>query len=236
MVTMSNLGTNGRLGNQIFQFAFLYALHKLNGYDYCIPPNTDLIECFDLDCKTCSKLNLPKQKEKHFFFDQSFPQDFADNKDYSGYYQSDRYFDQIKSELVGVLKFKNKHKKPLSEDNLVSIHIRRGDYVGNTVHPVVSLEYINEAKKHFPNQKFLVFSDDIKWCKQNKLGDLYSEENTHYQDLYQMTLCTGSIIANSSFSWWGAYLTSKHKVVAPKNWFSNHLNTKDIYCKDWIIL
>ena len=234
---MSNLGNNGRLGNQIFQFAFLYSLHKLNGYEYCIPPNTDLAECFDLTCNTCSQLNLPKEKEKHFHFDRMFPNKFKNNVDYTGYYQSDKYFNKIKQELFTVLKFKNQHKKPLPDNNLVSIHIRRGDYVGNDVHPVVSLDYITRAKQHFENKKFLVFSDDIQWCKENKLGDLYSDGNTHYQDLYQMSLCCGSIIANSSFSWWGAYLSPKQKVIAPKKWFStNTLKTDDLYCNNWIVI
>jgi hypothetical protein len=67
------------------------------------------------------------------------------------------------------------------------------------------------------------------------IGDYYAENNNDCLDLYQMTLCKSSIIANSSFSWWGAYLSEKEKVIAPKKWFNNK-NVDDLYCDDWIKL
>jgi hypothetical protein len=239
MISMSNLGNNGRLGNQIFQFAFLYGLHKLRGYDYCIPPNTDLLKCFDISCKIDSP-KIPKKNEKFFHYDETFYK-FLDNTDYSGYYQSEKYFAHCKIELLNQLRFRQQWKVPLQMEtrDVVSIHVRRGDYVGNKYHPVVDLDYINSAKKHFSNKKFLVFSDEIEWCRNNNIGDYYAESNNHYTDLYQMTLCSGSIISNSTFSWWGAYLSPKEKVVAPSKWFSGHTSgwvTKDVYCKDWLII
>lgn len=239
MITMSNLGKNGRLGNQIFQFAFLYGLHKLKGYDYCIPPNTDLLNCFNINCKIQNNLILPKKFESGFGFDKSYPLNYKDKLDYKGYFQTEKYFKHCKRDLIQTLQFKELHKKTLPEQNLISIHVRRGDYVGNAHHPVVSLEYINQAKLYFQNKKFIVFSDDINWCKEQNIGDYYAENINHYTDLYQMTQCSGSIIANSSFSWWGAYLTPKEKVVAPKHWFSGagtSLNTVDLYCENWIII
>ena len=242
---MSNLGNNGRLGNQLFQFAFLFGLSKAKGYDFCIPPNTDLLNCFDIDCKIAEfkpkvvgRLNKNHNitLERAFEYDQNFP-NFSDNADYSGYYQTEKYFKHCKSELIQSLKFKEKSKIPVNIDSkdLVSIHVRRGDYVGNKYHPVVGMNYINEAKKIFPNKKFMVFSDDIEWCKHNNVGDCYAENKNHYVDLYQMTLCSGSIIANSSFSWWGAYLGGG-KVVAPKDWFRSIVVPRDIYCEGWEIL
>ena len=237
---MSNLGNNGRLGNQIFQYAFLFGLSKAKGYDFCIPPNTDLLKCFDISCK----LNTPKLRknnEKHFHYDEGFPS-YLDNTDYSGYYQSEKYFEHCKTELINSLQFKQEWKVPLNMEtkDLVSIHVRRGDYVGNEYHPVVNTDYINAAKMHFPNKKFIVFSDEIEWCRNNNIGDYYAESNNHYIDLYQMTLCSGAIIANSTFSWWGAYLgRDKEKVVAPKKWFSGHYtgwNTKDVYSEGWVCI
>jgi len=239
---MHNLGNNGRLGNQIFQFSFLYGLHKAKGYDYCIPPNTDLIKCFDINCKILSKISIPTNREKFFNFDTNFPSFYADETNYTGYYQSEKYFKHCKSELLQTLKFREEWKIPLSQDtqNIVGIHIRRGDYVGNHFHPVVSLDYINKAKTFFLNKKFIVFSDDIEWCKENNIGDFYAENQNHYIDLYQMSICSGLIMANSTFSWWGAYLGEQKKVVAPLRWFigKNDLDVtpSDIYCQGWILI
>jgi len=237
---MSNLGNNGRLGNQLFQYAFLFGLSKAKGYDFCIPPNTDLMKCFDIKCRINS-INLVRVEEKHFHFDNKFPSLYEDNRNYTGYYQTEKYFQHCKTELINSLQFRQDWKVPLNMDtsNLVSIHVRRGDYVGNKYHPVVDTGYINGAKKHFPNKKFIVFSDEIEWCRNNNIGDYYAESNNHYIDLYQMTLCSGAIIANSTFSWWGAYLSPKEKVVAPSRWFSGHnsgWDVGDVYCKDWIII
>ena len=236
MITMSNLGKNGRLGNQLFQFAFLFGLSKARGYDFCIPPNTDLLNCFDIPVNI-GIFNNKKQREKHFNFDCQFPSSYDDNTDYSGYYQSEKYFSHCKKDLMDVLQFKSEWKIPLEQDakDLVSVHIRRGDYVGNKFYHDNSGHYINQAKKEFIGKKFIVFSDDINWCKDNNIGDYYAEGNSHYTDLYQMSECSGSIIANSSFSWWGAYLKPKHRVIAPKNWFTDRKNDTDVYCEEWIL-
>lgn len=228
----------GRLGNQIFQFAFLFGLHKAKGYDLFLKPNIDLLECFDLNYPILN-LNLQIKREPHFHFDKKFPNNYNDNYLYNGYYQSEKYFEHCSNELKNVLKFRQEHIKNIPEKDLISIHVRRGDYVGNSVHPVISLEYINNAKEKFLNKKFLVFSDDINWCKKQNLGDYYAENKNHYIDLYQMTQCSGSIISNSSFSWWGAYLGMNKNVVAPKKWFDGshkYTNTQDLYCKNWNIL
>lgn len=226
----------GRLGNQIFQFAFLFGLHKAKGYDLFLKSGIDLMECFNLNYPILNK-NLPVIKEPHYHFDKNFPNNYKDHHIYNGYFQSEKYFIHCKEELKNILVFKEEHIKSIPENDLISIHVRRGDYVGNSFHPVVSLDYINRAKEKFVNKKFLVFSDDIEWCKQNNVGDYYAENKNHYTDLYQMTLCSGSIIANSSFSWWGAYLGENKNVVAPCKWFSgNHINTKDLYCNHWILI
>lgn len=241
MITMSNLGNNGRLGNQIFQYAFLFGLSKAKGYNFCIPPKTDLLRCFDIDCTVSESVSGINQNEKFFHFDKLFPNNYNNNTNYRGYFQSEKYFQHCKTELINSLQFKQEWKVPLNIEtkNLISIHVRRGDYVGNAHHPVVNIDYINAAKKHFPNKKFIVFSDEIEWCRDNNIGDYYANSNNHYIDLYQMTLCSGAIIANSTFSWWGAYLSPKQKVVAPSKWFSGHnsgWNVKDVYCKDWILI
>ena len=88
------------------------------------------------------------------------------------------------------------------------------------------------------------FSDDPTWCKEHELFEddrfMVSEGNDQYIDMCLMTMCDGHIIANSSFSWWGAWLSKSRKVIAPSGWFegsnNSHLDTKDIYCSEWTVL
>jgi len=240
MITFNQLGNYGRLGNQMFQYAFLFSLAKQKNYNFCIPPNTDLEKCFNLSCPINYYSPTKKKHEPHFYFDVKFPSDYLDNCNYSGYFQTEKYFKCIKHELINEFKFKEEHKVNNKDySNIVSIHIRRENYVNNPHHTIADFSYLQFAKSQFTGKTFLIFSDDIEWCKQHNIGDLYSTNTNHYQDLYEMTLCSGSIITNSSFSWWGAYLTPKQKIIAPKKWFSGGLantNWQDIYCEDWIII
>ena len=114
----------------------------------------------------------------------------------------------------------------------VSLHIRRTDYLELDHHNSLGLDYYEKALGEFDSDRtIIIFSDDAEWCKEQKLFDgdrfLVAEGNINYVDLCLMTLCTGHIIANSSFSWWGAWLSNSKKVIAPKNWFSGHLEEQD---------
>ena len=127
------------------------------------------------------------------------------------------------------------------KENLCSIHVRRGDYLGlPNHHPACPLEYYEEAMKQMDDSKiFLVFSDDFGWCKENFTNSnvIFIEDNKDYIDLFLMTLCQNNIIANSSFSWWGAWLNQNEnkKVIAPNKWFGKAIqhNTKDLIPPTW---
>ena len=112
----------------------------------------------------------------------------------------------------------------------------------------MDLSYYQSAISSFSkDSEFLVFSDDIQWVKSQKLftnkkfkfAETYTK-NIDYLDLSLMSNCQQHIIANSSFSWWGAWLSNNEKTFAPKNWFkdskNSELNTKDIVPKDWILI
>lgn len=178
-----------------------------------------------------------------------------------GYWQSEKYFaaiaDQLREELKPAISLspasagwsENIQRVPES----VSVHIRRGDYVqpsdANQVTSVLQREYYLKAMQFF-NQTLLapvyfVFSDDIEWAMEN----LPHSQNMHFvaqgpeipdvEDLILMSCCRHHIIANSSFSWWGAWLSKDPTklVIAPKIWFpGSAINTEDIYCKNWIRL
>ena len=152
-----------------------------------------------------------------------------------GFFQSEKYFKQSRKQILSLL------AKKTDKINKVAVHIRRGDYLKNpNYHAVLNKEYYYKAFELFPDYKFLIFSDDIEWCKKSFTGELFEfyEGKTDLEEILMMSYCEHNIIANSSFSWWGAWINENKdkKVVAPKKWFGPlaRLETKDIYCEDWI--
>ena len=174
------------------------------------------------------------------------------NIDFQGYYQSDKYWIHCEKELIKHLKFSNNIKNidiNYNLNNMCAIHVRRGDYINlSEYHVNLDIDYyskaINFMTKKYIN-KFIVFSDDIVWCKenfkqfQNKNIEInFSNNCSAGKDLFLMSKCSFHIIANSSFSWWGSTLGQSKLTISPKNWFGpkiNH-NTSDLYRKSWIIL
>lgn len=106
--------------------------------------------------------------------------------------------------------------------DMVAIHVRRGDYVNNSFYvDLMETSYYRDAMALFPGEYFLIFSDDIAWCKKQKIfKNCEFSEGNELEDLNRMAGCKGIILANSSFSFWGAYL-SNAKVIAPSRWFSD---------------
>ena len=124
--------------------------------------------------------------------------------------------------------------------DVISLHVRRGDYVSNPHHPVQTVEYYQRALEMLPDLDVIVFSDDPDWCKSQEIfqPDRFSisESNTVDADLCLMSLCKYHTIANSSLSWWGAWLAKSEKVIAPKNWFGGDCVNKsvsDMEFGDW---
>lgn len=107
----------------------------------------------------------------------------------------------------------------------IAIHVRRGDYVNNPFYVDLFADgYYERAMAEFGDANFMVFSDDIEWCKQQEVFKNcdFSDQRDEVTDLNDMASCVGHIIANSSFSWWGAWLSPhKGKVIAPKKWYSD---------------
>jgi len=197
--------------------------------------------------------------EPHFHYDSKFP--FLRDKVWlHGYWQSFRYFESNRLLLQKQFSFlkspsdKNlKLIQDISFSNSLSIHIRRGDYITNpnslAHHPVCSIEYYERALKYvLENQdsiKCFVFSDDIPWVKNNlKLPptSTYITHNTGalaHEDLRLMMSCKHHVIANSSFSWWAAWLSNAEckLVVAPVIWFKDSsIITSDLIPSNWIRL
>jgi len=177
-----------------------------------------------------------------------------------GFWQSEKYFSSIAEIIRKDFTFKYPPEglnldlaSKIGSVNSVSLHVRRGDYVKNQAvlefHGTCSPEYYKKGVKHISDKikdmHLFIFSDDTDWCRQNLVFDLpctYIDHNTgakSYEDMRLMSLCKHHIIANSSFSWWGAWLNpSKEKIViAPEKWFAtaDH-KAKDIYPSAWIKL
>lgn len=186
---------------------------------------------------------LPSDRIRNIYKEPEFtyqPIPFVDNTQLHGYFQSELYFKDFREEIIKVFRIPYK-----PNPGYVSIHVRRGDYVTHfpDKHPPVTEEYLCKAIAKFPGWKFLVFSDDMKWCREHFLGSefVFAERDTPLNDISKMSSCEHHIISNSSFSWWSAWLNRNPDkiVIAPKQWFGNgnaHLNTATLLPENWIKL
>lgn len=195
-----------------------------------------------------------KGQEKSFNFDSSLLSN-NENIYLDGYWQSCKYFNDYEDLIRKDFTLKNKLNlnienlaEVIKKENSLCIHVRRGDYVGNSHHEVVNKEYydkgIEKIKSLTKIDKIYVFSDDIKWCEENMKFEFpvmfVGEEYTGEKDeghLFLMSSCKYFIIPNSSFSWWAAWLSvNKNKiVVCPKQWFTDDsISSDDLIPKEWI--
>jgi hypothetical protein len=213
----------------------------------------DLLDCFNIPkfyFKPMDELRPSGVYQERDFKFNTEVLSLPPNTDLYGYFQDERYFKEDRDLLLSILKFKEEFESIAQEfiskvdpkHQKVSLHIRRGDYtLYPDHHPVCSKDYYQSAMKKFNSNgiKFLVFSDDIDWCREEFKGDQYIfvDSGSPYSDLRIMTLCDHHIIANSSYSWWGAWLNTKidKRVIAPSRWFGPAINkdASEIYCKGW---
>ncbi len=178
---------------------------------------------------------------------------------FDGYWQSYKYANNVESELREKFIFNDNSLieldayKYILETNSVSVHIRKGDYLKGKnvlIFEECTLEYYNEAidliSKNIESPVFFVFSNDMKWAKDNfkvskktkiHFVDNSNNINSAIADMFLMSKCKNNIIANSTFSWWAAWLNSyKNKIIiAPKKWYVGELNevTDDLIPPDW---
>ena len=193
--------------------------------------------------------NLEHKNEFHFLGKSVYLQ---------GYFQSEKYFKDYRKELLSDFNFPediNSENKRLlnliNKNSSVSIHIRRGDYINNkltnSVHGVLPKSYFEDAVKiilsKVSNPYFFIFSDDPEWVKNNFKLEVpfeiisHNQGNQSYIDMYLMSCCDHNIVANSSFSWWGAWLNKNPEkiVIGTKNWFIDpEKQRNDIMCESWI--
>ena len=286
----------GGMGNQMFQYAFGYAVSKrlnielfidISAYEESkdfsiVTPRQYALGCFNLSTQLWSK------SQSHFFFprpgyiskayhkilrllgkeallyeyNRGFnPKVFnsiKSNTYANGYWQSYLYFESVKERLKEEFKFQsitNSLYESLIRQCIasVSIHIRRGDYASNDLirskHGLLSIDYYKRAIEYLidscgSNLHFFIFSDDKDWCLINfnflrNQTIIETQDMPDWYDMYLMSLCTHHIIANSTYSWWGAWLGAKDLslVVAPTYWYTD-VKTESLFITpvDWKLL
>lgn len=173
---------------------------------------------------------------------------------YIGYWQSWKYFQRIKKIIKGDFRFDETQLPPsnleilskIRNTNSISLHIRRGDYLGNPIYAnITTPDYYNNAidyiKKNVKDPFYFIFTNDPEWCKVNMMlpNSLIVDINSgvdSYWDMFLMSQCKHNIIANSSFSWWGAWLNEHENkiVIAPRKWINeDSANIDDIIPPTW---
>ena len=280
-VSFNGLGNEGRLGNQMFQYASLRGIAANIKTDWLIPDenvdrfdNYGLFDCFEMSGVKPENIGKTPNRTVECFdtlFQENIFNECTKTTDFLGTFQTEKYFENARDEVRKDYTFKKGYLEPCQEfvdslggrDNCIFLHIRRGNPNLNEngfmwsyqllqdSHPLCKPEYYLEALKQFPEDKnVIVVSDLIDWCKRQEWlqGDRFHfSDSSHdvfadgasipYVDLCLMSLCGGAIIANSSLSWWGAWLQNDSgKVIAPDPWYgskNSHLDTSDLIPERW---
>ena len=253
----------GRLGNQMFIAATTHSLALDNDdqvlYPYFIGGITPTDKETQLHRKTIFR-NLNYTNDLSFLEysyleppDQSYEKiEYRPNTYLKGYFQSEKHFKHNREHILDLFKpqeqvlsfLDKKYSDIIYNKNYVSVHIRRGDYLKySDFHAIMGKDYYDEAMSQFSDKhKFVFFSDDIEWCKQTfGENNVYIENQDDVLDMYLMSKIPNNIIANSSFSWWGAWLSELEdkRVITPPVWFgpkNQHLTMTDLIPEEWEML
>ena len=254
VVTYDYLARYGQLGNQMFQYGLLVGLkYKLKAdivIDTEVKNRSYLFNFFDLkecEIRDFHTDNLYQEIDYHFN-----PEVFniTNDTNFRGYFQTEKYFKHCSNELKNEYTFRpeisdkvDEFLKDYQNKTLVSVHIRRGDYLVNPdAHPLCTIEYYETAMNMLDGDDviFICTSDDIGWCKENikRENIIYNYKDLSH-DMCLISKCDNHIIANSTFSWWGSWLSRNEnkKIIAPNTWFGprySHWDLSDLYCENFI--
>lgn len=266
----------GGLGNQMFQYAAaktlslekkqqlvidISAFETYNVHQFGLNTFAARLTFYNFITKMIAKLhkffgNFAVYKEIHFNYNADFFAQKTTTTYLEGYFQSELYFKKYENEIradfeiTAPLKEKTialLHK--MKDENAVSIHIRRGDYLLHQIHNTNKTEYYKLAMDYIEarisNPVYYLFSDDMNWVKANFKTNFethyvdFNDASTNYEDLKLMSSCKHNIIANSSFSWWSAWLNANPGkiVIAPQKWFNDKsMDYSDVLPESWIKL
>ena len=259
MISFPQLGKLGRLGNQMFQIASTIGIAK-RSEQLAIFPEWQYQKFFKNELPTAKILIKDIVQESTCDYQNTSMPEHVRPIGLHGYFQSYKYFEKYKEDIFYYFEFseeiedyiKSKYSEELNSCDTF-MHVRRGDYEKlSNVYYLQSSDYFSECAKLAESKKIAVFSDDIEWCKENfkNLDCLFVSERNHSkgldtqdseeesksflrEDVVEFALMTkfqNSIISNSSYSWWSAYLNKdkNKKIFAPKNWYKEE-HIKVIY-------
>lgn len=254
----------GRKGNFLFQMATAIAYAKRHGLEWTVPTTTNNPVWSPVYLPHLAHPNydptLPAiqlDEGPHCYQDIPFKEEWRDmNIVLVGYWQSEKYFKEYRQDILDLFGY----SRGLKYAEHCSLHVRRGDFIQYpNINPLLPMEYYKCAIHNIHNKtgvcKFIIFSDDIPWCREEFAnGDwgsgaeayrfTYCEGNQHLnevKDLKLMLTCAYNIICNSTFSWWGAWLNQNPNkvVISPHedNWYgpgNKHLEMHDLIPPEWI--
>lgn len=263
--SFNHMGNLGHLGNQMFQFAAIYGMSVKHQRPFCIPHQStfgqayyqplrsNIYDAFDIRAHGFGISRFPTIKEEHFHFDENlFENPPSEDCNLYGFFQSEKWFAHCKEDIRKAFTFKPQYADIAREmrnhlsGKIIAIHIRRTDYLTDPNHKALGLDYYERAlhPTNMPNYlSAIIFTDDPEWAKEQELFPderfFVSETGCAYTDMALMSMCDYHVIGNSTFSWWGAWLSNSEQVIAPKDWFGAPLggnNLSDLYCDGWKVL
>ena len=243
----------GGLGNQLFMIANMLSISKSQDIPYILPKTykgskerpsyweTVFHKLKYIESSTVPTEIIKEGGDNKIIHIPKIEKDVL----LDGYFQSSKYFSNIDfvdvfdlpmDEKMIVENKMNGMRTKYPHKKINFVHVRRGDYLAlQYFHIVLSIDYYKRAIRHFDKDDvFLIFSDDIEWCKENfdfiENKEFVKEKD--YIELFLMTKCDGAIVANSSFSWWGAYLMNPNnkyhkKIVCPDYWFKDYFPQRE---------
>lgn len=250
MITRTNLNNiqeTGRLGNQLWAIASAIGIAKKNGMPFYFPEwryqkwFSNELPHGDFSYYTPNRLKVYEEKSPYY---EDIKLDPSYGWDLKGYFQSYKYFEDYRHILWHYLRSFS-YREAEKYSGCIGIHVRRGDYLNlQNIHPVLGMDYYLGALKFLGDRvgykfKKVIFTDDPQWCKEN-FWDLHGityklANEIDIVDFIGFNSCEHFIIANSSFSWWAAYLnySPANLVIAPKTWVFNEDRDERIP-KEWI--
>jgi hypothetical protein len=240
MIVFNRLGSMGRTGNQMFQIAACIGIaNKCNSE--AIFNKWDLASSFNfIQDKTIGSVNYWTfdENEINHFREETFS--LKENWQLIGYFQSEKYFKHIESEIRAIFAFNETIKNRIEKKyqlalrlDPISLHVRVGDFKHNGWY--IGDNYFLSMAEKFKKRLVIVFSDDIPYCKsmfRDFKNIMYADEN-EVDSLCLMSMCNTHVISNSTFSWWGAWLSNSNEVYYP-DWQSGNYPNNDFYPEQWI--
>jgi|6_EtaG_2_1085325.scaffolds.fasta_scaffold09171_4 hypothetical protein len=257
MVTSTGI-KNFKLGNSLFNLATVIGIAEANNDVVVLPDNYRFVPFFNIPKEWLkSDISFIVEESEGPFHYTNIP--YTKDMNIVGYFQSEKYFEHAKDKVREIISVTEDVKKGIQDqiniiksEYTIALHVRRDDYLNYpNIHPTQDYNYYKKALEYIVNKtqrndiEVFVFSDDIQWCVHNLFSLAqtngikkvnFVSDNENYEDLHLMSLCNHQVIANSSFSWWGAWLnTYKDKiVVAPNNWFGPQgPDPKDLVPETW---